>query len=424
MAGIQSLIGNRAPTGAVALKCDLFGAIASNINASVGATSQLASDLFNFWNVGRTNDANREIADKNNAAAIALARENNAWQEQLLRQNQDWSSAEAEKAYKRELEKMRLEMDWNSPVRQVERLRAAGLNPALAFGGANTTSVAGATAPQAQPTSSGVTPSMPVLTSPRMEAFQLASPAAAMRDIGEALAAMSAARKSGAETEVIEKSLDDVLRKYKADADFAVVGVTLEHEFARGDRTRAQQLADLKIAEVTESIHNLTKQGLYTEALTAVEKVEELIKENELDKSNIELQYLPEQLRAAIDGVKATAYRDRAAGDLSVQEERRIKALLPHEITINKYQAGKNAVDLVQAWEDYNNTQLTPEQRKLLQDKVSGELKQAIMDNSENWWNPVQWVAYLISPLARTVGIALHGGASATVTPKTPKIKP
>lgn len=416
MAGILSFIGNRAPTGAVALKQDLFG-------AAIGATAQNISDGINWIMNSQNNKSNREIADSNNAAAIALARENNAWQGDMLRQNQEWSSAEAEKAYNRELEKMRLEMEYNSPTQQVARLRAAGLNPALAFGGSNTSSVVGSTAPQAQPVSSGVTPSMPVLSSPRMEAFRMASPAAAMRDIGEALAAMSAAKKAGAETNVLEAAFSDIVRKYKADADFAEVGATLEREFGRGDRTRSQKMADQKIAESVETVRNLAKQGLYTEALTAVAKVDELIKKNELDKSNVELEYLPVQLRASIEGIKAAAARDRSQASLNQKlglTEDRLREVRHNLFSSQQKQAESAAQELAEIARKYAienglmpNEMHWPEIQKMYLQQIREDLKSK---EFENTWTG-RFLHSLSGPAATIGSSAIGAGARIYVAP-------
>ena len=303
MAGILSLLGNRAPTGAVALKCQ-------GEDAVFGAFASLLSDIGNWTMNDDNNRANAKLAHENNAWAYQLAKENNAFQSAMLRANQEWSSSEAEKAFQRELKKMQMEMSYNDPSQQLLRLRAAGLNPSLAFGGANTVSVAGSHAPQANPASAGVTPSMPVLTTPRMEAFRFANPASAMRDIGEALAAVANARRTGVDTEIAEKTMNDVIRSVKADADMKDITVTLENEFARSDRTKAQKLADQKIAE---SVQNLSKQGQYTETLTAVQKVDKLIKDNELEKSNVQLQYLPQQLEAYINNLKSSTAHNYAS---------------------------------------------------------------------------------------------------------------
>ena len=205
--------------------------------AGVGATAQTVSDIFNWYNTKKTNENNLDIANANNETAIQLARENNALQQSMLNQNLDWSSAEAEKAYQRELEKIRQEREYNTPLQQVKRLREAGLNPALAFGGQNTTQIAGTSAPQASPMGSGISPSMPVLSTPHMEAFHMTSPTAAFSEMAEGLAALASAKKEGVETDRLEKTLDSYVKEMESNAEMASIKTLNEAYFSFKERS-------------------------------------------------------------------------------------------------------------------------------------------------------------------------------------------
>ena len=274
MNNILRFVIGASPSGLSPLKQDLFSAIGGNVDSSIAATSSLVGDLFNYWNVGRTNDANRDIANQNNDTSIMLARENNDLQKQELANQRAWQSEEAEKAYQRELEKMRIEMQYNSPVEQVKRLMKAGLNPALAFGGSNTASVAGASAPQASPVSSGLSPQLPTLTSPHMEAYQV-NPSGAFRDIAAAAASMSMADKTDAEAQQIKQSLTDYLRKMKADADSAEIARDLEMLYGGQERSMACQKMKVEIAKATQESLNLAKEGKFIEARTILTRQQE-----------------------------------------------------------------------------------------------------------------------------------------------------
>lgn len=57
----------------------------------------------------------------------------NAWNaEQVAKQNA-WNAQQAQVAYQRQIQMFNLQNDYNSPVNQIARLRAAGVNPNLAF---------------------------------------------------------------------------------------------------------------------------------------------------------------------------------------------------------------------------------------------------------------------------------------------------
>uniref|UniRef100_A0AAU8B136 DNA pilot protein n=1 Tax=Dulem virus 221 TaxID=3145698 RepID=A0AAU8B136_9VIRU len=66
------------------------------------------------------NSANKRIARETNEANIRMNAENNALQRELF-----------EKKYDKDLEQWNRQNEYNSPVAQVERLKEAGLNPAL-----------------------------------------------------------------------------------------------------------------------------------------------------------------------------------------------------------------------------------------------------------------------------------------------------
>lgn len=82
--------------------------------------------------------------DKNLAMADKNLQVNQALQNQAFEQNQTL----AQQDYQRNLEMWNYENEYNSPVNQMARLRAAGLNPNLVYGGGNVSGLTTSGAPQ------------------------------------------------------------------------------------------------------------------------------------------------------------------------------------------------------------------------------------------------------------------------------------
>lgn len=263
MSALNYVIGNRAPNGAVAHKCDVFSAIGSNIDASIGASSQLVSDIFNWWNVNRTNDLNERMARETNRISVQQAEANRLFQAKMNRENNAFAADQA-----------RIQREWDSAQQQIARLRAAGLNPAVLFGQGSGSAAAGS-ASLASPHGSGVTPSMPTLTAPHFEAFQMASPVAAFKDMAQAFAELSQSDKTSAEAEMLKKGMADSLRTLKANADSAEIGRDLELLFAGQERNLKIQREKVEIAKSTQQAFNLAKEGNFIEARTVLTRQQE-----------------------------------------------------------------------------------------------------------------------------------------------------
>ena len=244
--------------------CEAHDFMSAGIEASAAMTATGVTELMNLINNNRNNATNMSIANANNQTAVNIARENNALQRELLKLQQQYESAEAERA--------RL---WNSPVNQVRLMREAGINPATAIAGGSGSM--GTSSAMAHAPSSGVSPSMPTLTTPRMEAFRLASPSAAMADIGAAIASLESANKTSKEAELAEKSMNDVLRRIKADADTSEVARDIELIY--GSQKANMQVSVMKadLAVKTEQALNLAKEGKFIDAKTILTRTEERV---------------------------------------------------------------------------------------------------------------------------------------------------
>lgn len=114
-------------TQGVAVKADLFDALASGVSNVVGsvvnAMSQRSSNKSNERNVDKTNEMNYQLAQDANAQQQAQFDENMSWlREQFVKQREFALS----------------DRDYNSPKKVVERLQSAGINPLFGFSNGQT----------------------------------------------------------------------------------------------------------------------------------------------------------------------------------------------------------------------------------------------------------------------------------------------
>ena len=107
---------------------------ASGVSSIIDAGSNLISNLFNKSSTNKTNETNMRIAQMNNE-----------WSEKMMQKQMDYNT-----------EMWNKQNEYNDPSKQVERLEAAGINPALALSNISTGSAQGASSPSL-PSPSGAT---------------------------------------------------------------------------------------------------------------------------------------------------------------------------------------------------------------------------------------------------------------------------
>lgn len=116
-------LGASAPIG-VNKKCDVLGAVASIIGSMIDSGNVSATNEANRWQALVTNMTNERIND----SQLQWARD------QYLQEKAE-NRFLVDQAYEREIENREHNEWYNSPAQQVARLRAAGINPALAMYG-------------------------------------------------------------------------------------------------------------------------------------------------------------------------------------------------------------------------------------------------------------------------------------------------
>ena len=315
---LRFVIGEKAPTGASPFKCDIFG-------AAIGATAQNISDAVNFLSNQSNNRTNKEIADANNQIALQIARENNQQQSSMNAYNNQFSHNEADLAYQRQLELQKREFEYQSYENQVRMLKDAGINPGVYFAGkAGLGSPSAPSAPQAQPHGSGVTPSMPNLTSPHMEAFQMVSPAAALRDIGSAFESLSNSDKTREDIDILRKAKADILSKYHSDSKIAEMDAIIKNYY--GMEEASANVIRIK-NQALELIYNallLAKQGKTEDAKqqlikaqSVTEKETAKLRKSERKKVENENSVFFELTAGQLKALEASANASNAAASAS-----------------------------------------------------------------------------------------------------------
>lgn len=140
-----------------------------------------------------------------NKQNVEMQRETNDLQYQMMKEQNAWNRQQA-------IDMFNLEASYNSPLSQMQRLKDAGLNPAVAFGQNLTTTSGNSNA--STPAAVGV----PTPQAPRVS--PVPSPVAGVFDqisqnvlnVSQALAAASQAKKTSAETKRIYTLLDQELK--------------------------------------------------------------------------------------------------------------------------------------------------------------------------------------------------------------------
>lgn len=133
------------------------------------------------------------------------------WQESMLQKQFDFQSSEAQKNRDFQSQEAQTSREWNSINAQLHRARAAGVNPFALVGSGNYGSAAGSPTPSGSMAGGASVPQPAPNTSlQRAQSFSA---------VADAMARLAEARRTGVDTTYMERSLDDLVRKARADAD-------------------------------------------------------------------------------------------------------------------------------------------------------------------------------------------------------------
>lgn len=270
-------------------------------------------------------------------------RETNAMQLRAQQATNAFNAAEAQK-----------ERDWNDYSNQSDRMRAAGLNPSLMFGG------------QGSPVNSGAVASgtgVPGLTAPTYDFGQ--SQIGSLSEIAASINSLAQAGKAGADTKEILTLLKDRAREQAANADKS----EFERNMARIDSEFYDQYGhELKRTEL-QLLKNQSNKT-YEEMMLAIEqqdvaKAEAALKsvqkehEEELKGLSHAQRFALEQrnerieeyITWEIEQMKSSAASNYGSANLANTQAK----WTPFNAQTNRISANASASQAALGWQEYNN---------------------------------------------------------------------
>lgn len=285
-----------------------------------------------------TNANNYKIAQETNAQQMNIARENNAAQLAALRENNAFNAAQALKMFN-------LENEYNSPTNQKRLLLEAGLNPATMY--ANGASQATASGSPATSGSSGISPSMPTLTTPRMETppSVLGTMFSNLSTITNAISNVSRSKLNDSERNKLNVTLDAELQKILSQADSEKANAAWTKLNTRLEQLYGAAGRDSKVRETISSVARNYSEAMLAASKGDTEKAQKLLTDAEisLKKTNariLEAQspWLVQEAQESVNLIKekqnteksqqtanyGSAAASRAQADLTAEEKRQL----------------------------------------------------------------------------------------------------
>lgn len=333
------------------------------------------------------------------------------WQESMLQKQFDFQSSEAQKNRDFQSQEAQTSREWNSINAQLQRARAAGVNPFALVGSGNYGSAAGSPTPSGSMAGGASVPQPAPNTSlQRAQSFSA---------VADAMARLSEARRIGVDTTYLERSLNDLVRKARADADNAELVNNYQRIVNKWqDKLSSKQYSklnheiDVLISTDWKNLKDLDEANARIDKLRAEFKLtsaqwEELRRflDDWFDKERQSII----DLRAAQAGeASAAALRNVALAGEANQSTRnleQIHELQGYDIAIRKAsnEAEKNAAvrQFTEAAEQYG----------LITKQMSEALDRAVKDND---WYTYDKIVGAVSALAGAYGNIM--GARAAMT--------
>lgn len=365
----------------------------------------------NITSTAMTNQANKEIAA-----------ENNRLQQEMFYEGQEFNAREAEKAYQRDIDKMKMEQEYNSPLEQVKRYQEAGINPAVALSGQGGTS-GNVTSPTGAP--SATTPNIPILTSPHMQSIDFTPVAQVYKTLVEA-------KKAGIESTQLEQSFGKVLKKMDLDIESGelqnfitrVYGPALQDSKIRENIAHAEGLL-ASAYEARENGQTQESQRMLNEALTQMNYGLRDFYGKERDLKQKELDTFETRMQKQFDEIDSRILANRAEAARQSAEANRVLTLLPTEkqlmeadvkfrdsqtnytsqqLNESKQKQELFAKECVMLTKQITHQEMTNEQQAALmsfyKQQLELDLKRSELINrqmGQDYWNPFRYVGTLLS---------------------------
>lgn len=298
---------------------------ASVLDSILKFFSQKSANKTNVQMTRETNAANMEIANRNNAMQVAMNRENNDFNRRMA------------------LEMFNLENAYNSPIEQMARLRAAGVNPALYFANSNgSAGIGDASTPSAS--SSGISPSMPNLVAPHVEPLPslVGGSIAALHQLAQIYDFKASAEKKGQETTNLRELLDETERLMRAniegaEADAAAKRWQNEMNYLWENSERSERLKEVtkRIAQIGADIQLKASEGKLNEARAMLADMEREFTNSRNTDLKARLPFVKAELERTIELLeeKIKTEKSQQSENYAAAENSRASAGLTREQT-------------------------------------------------------------------------------------------
>ena len=330
------------------------------------------------------------------------------WQENMLQKQFDFQSSEAQKNRDFQSQEAQTSREWNSINAQLQRARAAGVNPFALVGSGNYGSAAGSPTPSGSMAGGASVPQPAPNTSlQRAQSFSA---------VADAMARLAEARRTGVDTTYLERSLDDLVRKARADADnselvnnYQKIVNKWQDKLSSKQYSKLNHEIDVLISTDWKNLKDLDEANARIDKLRAEFKLtsaqwEELRRYLDVwfDK---EKQSIIDLRTAQAGAAGAAAIRDTALAGQAYQYTRnleQIHELQGYDIAIRK---ASNEAEKEAAVRQYTEA---AEQYGLITEQMSEALKRAVKDND---WYTYDKIVSGIAAIAGAYGNIMGGRA-------------
>lgn len=262
---------------------------ANLISGGAGLLGSLFSGISQNKATKNTNATNLQIARENNALQQKIAAENNQLQVDMMRENNKFSRDMA-------LEMFNLENEYNNPSAQVERLIAAGLNPATMYGSGSVANTGDISTPSAA--GSTVSPSMPSFSTPIMQTppSVLGAMFGSLESVTRSLTNLSQAGLNKQQQVKISSLLTAELDKMLAEKDNIEISNQVKKFTFELDKVFSYLERGGKLNESYNQAYKLYNEGLLALVKQDTEKAEQAFKDAQASLSKNQSKQVEEML--------------------------------------------------------------------------------------------------------------------------------
>lgn len=378
--------------------------------------------LGSIFGASKSNQANLVAARETNEANIQMSRENNQFQAEQSALQRSFNHDEAILAYKRELEKMQKQWDYESPVEMMRRYREAGINPQVAFsqGSGSVSSAVGASSPMASASASGVSSSLPSLVTPHLEFPNFATGLGDMLlKFAQAKQAFASSGKQDTETEQLKAMFSEQMKKLSAEASLSTTMAQIKSQFGFDAARLSNDKVMQDIATSIQQAYKLSAEGKLAEANEALahateelRKSEKSVKDSEKQFFDKKIEWFDSDMRSQIAERAASADEKRAsAADHISSVEARDASSWPQKAQNSILQALQ-----VHDWDKFADYIMANLDKQVYENKgikFDNELNEALRDTfieiaklDAVKGNPSTWQYYVDKVLSALAGMA------------------